>query len=121
MNNENKLNFENMSYEEELVFGLKRWIKKGINYLNNRTMDEFFKDELSFDALCYTIIVISEIAAKIKDIDSIKEKYKDINFDELSLLYSKALKEDNYNLSYIYDLVSKAFPYLLLLLNKSSN
>ncbi len=107
-----------MSYEEELVFGLKRWINKIIIYLNERSAEEFFKDEKSFDATCYSILVVSEIANKIKDIESIKNKYSEINFDELSLIYDKSLKGDNINLSFIYDLISKALPYCLYLLNK---
>ncbi len=115
-NNNNNQTIENMSYTEELIFGLKRWIKKAIDYLASREADEFFKDDKSFDATCYTILVISEIASKIKDIDELKNKYNNVNFDELALIYDKCLKEDNINLSFIYDLISKAFPYLLFLL-----
>ncbi len=108
-----------MTYNEELIFGLKRRIKKAIDYLASRKEDDFFKDEKSFDATCYSILVISEIASKIKDIDEIKDKYKNVNFNELSLIYERCLKEDNINLSYIYDLISKAFPYLLFLLSSN--
>lgn len=116
-NNNNNKTIENMSYHEELIFGLKRWIKKAIDYLDNKEANDFFKDEKSFDATCYTILVISEIASKIKEIEELKNQYKNINFDELSFIYDKCLKEDNINLSYIYELVSKAFPYLLFLLS----
>ena len=37
------------------------------------------------------------------------------NVEAISI-YDKCLKEDNINLSFIYDLISKAFPYLLFLL-----
>ncbi len=125
MSNENKNNtnnnFESMSYEEELIFGLKRWLKKVIDYLNNRSPEEFFSDNLSFDAVCYCILVVSEIASKINEIDSLKAKYKDINFDEIALLYDKTLKGDNYNLSFIYELISGAIPYLYNMLIKIDN
>lgn len=107
-----------MSYEEELVFGLNRWINKTISYLNNKSSDEFFNDDKTFDACCYCLLVISEIGEKLKDIKEVKDKYKNVNFNEISLIYSKCLDGDNINLSLIYEVISKAFPALLNELNK---
>lgn len=105
-----------MSYEEELIFGLTRYLKKCFIYLENRSFDDFFKDEKSFDATMYCFSVIEELASKIKEIPELTSKYKEINFDELSKLNQKILYEDNYNLSLIYELISKDFIKLIDLL-----
>lgn len=104
-----------MNEVEELIYGLKRWINKSIIYLDNRKAEDFFNDEKSFDATCYSILVISEIATTLKDKQEIKNKYN-INFEELSRIYNKCLSGDNINLSYIYNLVSIGFPKILELL-----
>lgn len=98
-----------MSYEEELIFGLTRYLKKCFIYLDNRSFKDFFNDEKSFDATMYCFSIIEELASKINKIDSLKEKYSKIDFNELSSLNKKILYEDNYNLNAIYDLISKEF------------
>lgn len=105
-----------MTYQEELIFGLKRWLKKGIDYLGNREMDEFFKDEKSFDASLYTILITSEIISKINKEEELKIKYKDINLGELEKMYQNIEENDNYDMNYIYHLLSEVFPSLLMLI-----
>lgn len=107
-----------MTYQEELIFGLSRWINKTIIYLDNKSSEEFFNDDKTFDACCYCLLVISEIGEKLKDNDEIKNKFSNINFKEIASIYSKCLDGDNINLSLIYDVISKAFPALLKELNK---
>ena len=107
---------EDGDYQEELIFGLKRWLKKGIDYLGNRERDEFFKDEKSFDASLYTILITSEIISKINKEEELKTKYKDINLDELEKMYQNIEENDNFDMNYIYHLLSEVFPSLLMLI-----
>ena len=42
-----------MNEEQELIFGLRRWLIKGTKYINNRSFDDFIHDEMAFDATCF--------------------------------------------------------------------
>ena len=69
-----------MSEKEELLFGLRRWMNKAILYVGNYTSDEFFDDELVFDAVCYCLEVIVDISSRLVN------KYKEVNDDEIKAI-----------------------------------
>ena len=51
-----------MTYQEELIFGLVRWLIKGTKYLEKYDdCNQLISDELRFDALSYVILMVSEI------------------------------------------------------------
>lgn len=106
-----------MTKNEELMFGLKMWINKGIKYLNKMSFEEFYNDEKTLDACCFCILMISNISNEISKINELTSKYKNLNFTELSNTYFYSIKGDNINLSYIYDLFNEGFPLLLEELN----
>ena len=54
-----------MNEEQELIFGLRRWLIKGTKYINNRSFDDFIHDEMAFDATCFVVEMISEIATRL--------------------------------------------------------
>lgn len=99
-----------MTYEEELVFGLKRWIYKAAKYLDQREMEEFFKDEKSFDACCYCLEVISDIATRILENDNLITKFDTIDFQFISTANKYPLKDDNMNLNAYYELFASYLP-----------
>ena len=105
-----------MSKDEELIFGLKMWINKGINYLNNMDPESFFNDDKTFDACSYCLVVISEIAKDISKNKVICEIYDELNFDELANVYSSIFSGSNINLSVVYQLFSEGFPLLIKVL-----
>ena len=102
-----------MTEQEELIFGLKRWIYKALNYFNGFTFEDFINDELHFDAVSYCIEVISEISNKILKFNEIITKYKDVDFILLSKIKENIYYEDNINLSMYNDYLIKYFPLAL--------
>lgn len=105
-----------MNEHEELIYGLNRWLIKAIKYYGGRDFDEFLKDEKSFDAVCYCISVISEIADKISKIESLKKEFPLVSFEAVASLYGRCFYKDNINLSFINTLLDVDFPRLLDLL-----
>lgn len=69
-----------MSENEELIFGLKMWINKGISYLGEASPEDFFNDDKSFDACSYCLVVISDIAKEISKKDEITKGLWRIKF-----------------------------------------
>lgn len=105
-----------MTRNEELIFGLKRWVYKTITYVGNLNDEEFFNNDLVFDACCYCIEVISEIGEFLAKEEEIKLHYKDVNFEALKDLKKNCFQGDNINLSLIYETITISFPNLLKLL-----
>lgn len=99
-----------MTYEEELIFGLQRWIVKAINYYDNRKFDDFLQDEKSFDATSYCFEVVNEIANEIIKKKEIMEKYKEVDFTILAILKLKIYVGDNINLDEYQDYIERIFP-----------
>lgn len=102
-----------MTPNEERIYGLKVWIDKGIKYLNGMSFKDFLKDEKTLDALCFCILMISEIASELGESDIIRKRFPGIDFDELAKTYSYTIKNDNINLNYVYDLFIEGFPLLI--------
>ncbi len=107
-----------MSENEELVYGLKMRIKKGINYINDLSLNELCKDELRLDAVSYCLVEIASISKKISSINEINNKYEELDFYELSKVYDDCFKEDNFNLTHLYNLFKEAFPIVLEILDQ---
>lgn len=107
-----------MTENEELIFGLKRWLSKANIYCGYYTFDEFIKDDLVFDATCFCIETISDIGLKLvkKYSSFINEKYPTVDFNYLSNLKSLCFVGDNINLGLIYELASFKFKEILLAL-----
>jgi uncharacterized protein with HEPN domain len=105
-----------MSYDEELIFGLKRWVRKAIDYYGGRSVEDFLRDEKSFDAASFCIYTISEIGTKLAVLPHIIEKYKEISFKGISELYGKCFPKDNINVSLMMTVLEEDFPKLLLVL-----
>jgi len=107
-----------MNEKEELIFGLKRWIVKAINYAKGYDLATLLaKEEMRFDAICYCIFTISDIAKEIvnKYIE-LDEVYPGVNFKLVSELYTRCISNENINVEYIYQLASHDFLILLKLL-----
>lgn len=103
-----------MSEKEELIFGLKRWMSKAVLYVGSYTNEEFFDDELVFDAVSYCIEVIYDIANRlVGKYSDIKEEYKNVDFNLLTNIKSKIYVNDNVNISLIYELCTKTFKEIL--------
>ncbi len=102
-----------MTYEEELIYGLQRWILKALKYYDGRDFDEFLKDEKSFDATSYCLEVIDEIANKILDCKEILDKYKNVDFETLANIKNKIYYEDNINLVEFQELLESFFPLIM--------
>ncbi len=107
-----------MNKNEELIYGLKMWILKGINYINDLSLIDFCKDEMRLDATSYCLIEIASIAQEISNIDEITSKYEELDFNELKEVYNQCFEEDNCNLTEVYNLFKEAFPIVLKILNK---
>ncbi len=105
-----------MSENEELIFGLKMWINKGISYLGEESPEEFFNDDKSFDACSYCLVVISDIAKEISKKEEITKTFEELNFEELGNVYSSIFSGSNINLSMVYELFKEGFPLLLKVL-----
>ena len=108
-----------MSEKEELLFGLRRWMNKSILYVGNYTSDEFFDDELVFDAVCYCLEVIVDISSRlVNKYKEVNDEYKDIDFNFLADLKNKIYANDNINISLIYELCTKVFKEIVNKLKK---
>mgnify|MGYP003448550570 CR=1 FL=1 len=100
-----------MSEKEELLFGLRRWMNKAILYVGNYSSDEFFDDELVFDAVCYCLEVIVDISSRlVNKYKEVNDEYKDVDFNFLA--------DDNINISLIYELCTKVFKEIVYKLKK---
>ena len=89
-----------MSEKEELLFGLRRWMNKAILYVGNYTSDEFFDDELVFDAVCYCLEVIVDISSRLVN------KYKEVNDDLTVNTFYNSYK----NISLVGNLIKELKP-----------
>ena len=101
-----------MTLEEELIFGLYRYMNKASRYIGTKNVDEFIHDEMAFDATCFAFYMINYISKEI-----IKNKYiiinnPDINFEEISNFYSRVFVKDNINYVEMHEIVIKKFPMI---------
>ena len=76
-----------MNEKEELIFGLKRWLKKGVDYLKDKSPEELMKDELTFDALCFVFLMIKDITNRILSYPELLKRHSNVNFIEIKDLY----------------------------------
>ena len=107
-----------MTEEEELLFGLKRWIKKGMMYINDiPTLDDFLKNDLVFDACSFVIYTVSEIATRISELDSMQDLYSEVKeIKHLKNLKAKLFQADNIDCGTMFEeLKFKFVNYLMRL------
>ena len=55
-----------MSEEQELIYGLYRYISKASQYVGTKSVEEFIHDEKSFDATCFCFYMIDNMVTKSK-------------------------------------------------------
>lgn len=77
--------------QNELIFGIKRFINKIRFYSQGRTSEELLNDQLSFDAICYCLIMLNYC------LDQLDEKMlKELNLKTLKDNITKAIKIGEY-------------------------
>lgn len=77
--------------QNELIFGIKRFINKIRFYSQTRTCEELLNDQLSFDAICYCLIMLNYC------LDQLDEKLlKELNLETLKDNITKAIKIGEY-------------------------
>lgn len=101
-----------MSLEEELIFGLYRYINKASRYVGNKSVDEFIHDEMAFDATCFAFDMIKYISEEIQKNKYIITNYPSINFEKISNFYPRVFIHDSINYMEMYEIVVKEFPVL---------
>lgn len=103
-----------MTYQEELVFGLVRWLIKGTKYLEKYDdCNDLVSDELRFDALSYVILMISDISGRIVEEDDIVNKYNMVDFEELKELKNEIFVKDKIDFELMFDTVKDNFPMII--------
>ncbi len=111
-----------MNYQEELIFGLIRWMIKGTKYIEKYDdANEVIGDELTFDALSYVILMVSDISKRVLAEDEILEKYKTVNFSELANLKNKIFVQDAIDYTFMFDFVKDDFPMFISALVSNQN
>lgn len=108
-----------MTYQEELIFGLVRWLIKGTKYVSKYDeANEVINDELTFDALSFVILMVSDIAKQILD-EEVLAKYDNVNFEELANLKNSIFVKDAIDYVSMFDEVKDEFPlYISSLVSK---
>ena len=103
-----------MTYQEELIFGLVRWLIKGTKYVEKYDdCNQLISDELRFDALSYVILMVSEIAGRIANEETTVNKYNMVDFDELKDLKDDIFVGDKIDFSLMVDEVKDNFPMVI--------
>lgn len=95
-----------MTRGQEYVFGIKRYLKKAVDYLNRRSMDEFLKDDMAFDAMCFVIKTISELAQDGAEYTEVSQTFDSEDLNYLSSLSEEVFLSDNISLDKIYEFAS---------------
>lgn len=108
-----------MKRYEELIFGIKRYLLKSNKYINGLTDDEFFSDELRFDALCFCIYMINDIANEGKNIKEFVDKVGIEETNALCELKNSIFVGDHISLDDIYDFAKTKSLVLLMRINEN--
>lgn len=92
--------------QNELIFGIKRFINKIRFYSQTRTCEELLNDQLSFDAICYCLIMLNYC------LDQLDEKMlKELNLKALKESVNKAIKIGEYiNIEILDKLLANIIP-----------
>lgn len=77
--------------QNELLFGIKRFINKIRFYSQTRTSEELLNDQLSFDAICYCLIMLNYCLDQLD-----KKMLKELNLETLKDNVNKVIKIDEY-------------------------
>ena len=109
-----------MTYQEELIFGLVRWLIKGTKYVSKYDeANEVINDELTFDALSFVILMVSDISKNILGEEEILMKYENVKFEELANLKNSIFVKDAIYYVSMFDDVKDEFPlYISSLVSK---
>lgn len=102
--------------QNELIFGLKRYIFKIKTYIGNQSEEEFFKNEMAFDASLYCLLTLSDIAFQISKDEKICSYYQGIDFEDISSIYKSAIHGDMFDMNAIASALFEILPFYLLLM-----
>lgn len=87
-----------MTEQEELIFGLHRYMSNARSYLGNNSASEIIKDHKSFDAICFCFIMIDEIIKTLlSKHQEIITLYPDIDFKKVATCKDRVFIGDNIN------------------------
>lgn len=103
-------------FENELSYGIKRNLNKIKIYTEDYTFEEFINDDLVFDGSMYCLIEIERLTKLLYFDPKILNYYNTVDFSFLENIYKKGIKDDNLNLSYLYDACHYLVPYVLTLM-----
>lgn len=93
-----------MEEGRELIFGLRRWLLKGVNYVKDVDYDTFIDDEMRFDATCFVVNMASEIANRIvNNHPQLIDQFPMINFKKLAELQQNVFFGDNINMNKMFN------------------
>ena len=91
-----------MKRYEELIFGTKRYLMKANKYVEDLSDEEFFMDEIRFDAMCFVIYTLHDLVEEgTKYSEYVKALGNDV-VEELKNIKGKIFKEDNISLDSMY-------------------
>lgn len=100
-----------MTYQEELIFGLVRWLIKGTKYLEKYDeANDLIDDDLTFDALSYVILMVNDITKRILNEPEILEKYSMAEFEEISKIKDAVFVGDGVDFETMFEEVKDNFP-----------
>ena len=101
-----------MNEQEEIIYGLYRYIQKASRYIGEKSVDEFIHDEKSFDATCFCFYMIDNIAKMIHKYPDLIEKYQDIDFSRINSYKGLIFVNDGIAYEDMYGIVLNEFPLL---------
>ena len=101
-----------MSEQEELIFGLYRYINKASRYVGEKSVEEFIRDEKSFDATCFCFYMIDMIIKMIFKHQDLINKYPEINFNKINKYKELIFVNDGIAYTDMYDIILNEFPLL---------
>ena len=91
-----------MKRYEELIFGTKRYLMKANKYVEDLSDEEFFMDEIRFDAMCFVIYTLHDLVVEgAKYPEYVKALGNDV-VEELKNIKGKIFKDDNISLDSMY-------------------
>ena len=100
-----------MTEEQELIYGLRRWLIKGTNYISNLSYEEFIDDEKSFDATCFTSLMVSEIASRLLKNN---EQFPLKNLKNPAELKQNVFISNNIDMEFMYNFYKDEAPKIIL-------
>lgn len=77
--------------QNETLFGIKRFISKIRFYSQSRASEELINDQLTFDAICYCLIMLNYCLDQLD-----KSTLKELNLELLKENVNKAIKVGDY-------------------------